>query len=288
MAAISRQQVIADAQKATTGTSQFNTPYTKTTTTAPSTDITNLTESGSTAQREFLSQQNMTPEALAQLNNLIKILEGGGTPEQRAADARRRQVQSLTEQLLSQVSTGAAMNDAEAMMALQLQQAMEKSMPAISKAIEGAGTSASSMQGVLSQQAARDAALASGALGGQLAAQYAGQRSSLANILEALTRPTNEVTSSLLKALETSKGAVTNRQTQTFGSTSGTRQQVTDIGKTSSTDTYTPDTEAGAKKATAADEFSAGFTPSYWSTNTNQSWQQSGVPLSEFLKNPSF
>lgn len=204
-----------------------------TTTTAPTTEKQTQTMGEGSQSWENLAQQNMTPEALAQLNNLIKSLEGGGTPEQRAAEARRRQTQALTEQLLGQVSTGAAMNDAEAMMALNLQQAMEKNMPAIQKAIEGAGTSASSMQGVLSQQVARDAALASGALGGQMAAQYAGQRSSLANTLEALTRPTNDVTNSLIQALEISKGAVTNRQTS--GGSSASRTTNTDIAKSGTT-----------------------------------------------------
>lgn len=208
--------------------------------TAPTTSTTNTTGGGSSNAWENTTQQNMTPEALAQLNNLIKTLEGGGTPEQRASEARRRQTQAMVEQLLGTVSTGQAMTDAEGMMALNLQQAMEKNMPAISKAIEGAGTSASSMQAVLSQQAARDAALASASLGGQLAGQYASNRSSLAGTLEALTRPTNDVTKSLIDAMSVAKGAVTNSQRSGGGSSSTFSSSVTNTPETTKIETSAP------------------------------------------------
>jgi len=184
----------------------------RTTATTPATTTINQGQSQVEAGWENINQQNMTPESLAALQNLIQTLEAGGTPEQRASEARRRQTQSMVEQLLASVSTGAAMTDAQGLMALNLQQAMEKNMPAISKAIEGAGTSASSMQAVLSQQATRDASLAAGALGGQLAGQYAGERSNLASTLEALTRPNNQSTDALLQAFNIARGAVTNTQ----------------------------------------------------------------------------
>jgi len=257
---------------------------TRTTTTAPTTTKQTQAESSTGSNWENTAQQNMTPEALAQLTNLITALQGGGTPEQKASEARRRQVQALTEQLLGTVSSERAFSDAEKMMALNLQQAMEKNMPAIQKAIEGAGTSASSMQGILSQQTARDAALASGAVGGQMAAQYAGQRSSLAGTLEALTRPTNDVTNSLINALQVSKGAVTNVQKTGGSSASGTRSTVTQNPGAVVTETMQPlDAVAGTKTPTL-DEALAG---SYFSTNTNSFWNPQQTSLANWLTNPS-
>lgn len=50
-----------------------------------------------------------------------------------------------------------AFQDAVDLVSQSLQNSMEKNMPAISKSIQGAGTSSSSMQGLLSQKLATDA-----------------------------------------------------------------------------------------------------------------------------------
>lgn len=163
--------------------------------------------SASGSSFENIDTTNMDAASFAALQELIAQLSAGGTTEQKVANARRDQTRQLVEQLLGQISPNMAFEESKGLMALNLQQALERNMPAIQKAIEGAGTSSSSMQGVLSQQMARDAALAAAALGGQQAAQYAAQRSNLANTLENLTRPTNDITKALMEALQLSKGA---------------------------------------------------------------------------------
>ena len=238
-------------EQGTTGNTAAQTPYTKTTTTLPSQEVSRIGETAGSmgSTWENIDTQNMTPEAMASLEALIQALQGGGTPEQRAEKAQRDQANAIVQQLLGTVTTEAAMSDSAKLMQLNLQQSMEKNMPAISRAIEGAGTSASSMQGLLSQQLARDASLAAGALGAQQAASYAQQRTGLAGVLEALTRPTSESTNALLKALDISRGAVTSTQKSggSSSSSTATRNTITNKGETSSTDTYTPLTGVAAE-----------------------------------------
>ena len=160
---------------------------------------------------EFMDQLNMAPEDLASLRGLIGELQGGGTKTQREARQASKGSEALINQLLNMVSPDKAKADAGDLMALNLQQAMERNMPAIAKSAQGAGTSASSMQGLLSQNLARDAALASGALGAQQAKAYAAERTGLAALLSQITssREANDpVTKALINALNIAKGAV--------------------------------------------------------------------------------
>ena len=90
-------------------------------------------------------------------------------------------------------------------------------MPAIAKAIEGAGTSAASMQGLLAQKLATDSAIRAGALGAEQAKSYASAITSLAGLLEALTRPDNSIVNSLLSALQIAKGGTVTRNTSQRG-----------------------------------------------------------------------
>lgn len=188
---------------------------TTTTTTAPST----TTQSGAQSSFESLSKQNMTPESLAALEALIKTLSTGGTPQQQAEVAKKKQTQQLIEGLLGQYSSGQAFTDAKSLMALNLQQALEKNMPAIQRSIEGAGTSASSAQGLLAQNLSRDTALAAGALGAEQAKAYGGITANLSSSLAGMASTAMDpVTAALLQALQVSRGAVEN----TTGSRTGT------------------------------------------------------------------
>lgn len=105
-------------------------------------------------------------------------------------------------------------------------------MPALQKAIEGAGTSASSMQALLANKIAQDTALNSAALGGEQQKAYAQSRAQLAALLEAFTRPQNTVENTLIQALNALKGAVTNTNSTRYSSQTGTQNTV---GKTDST-----------------------------------------------------
>lgn len=79
--------------------------------------------------------------------------------------------------LLADYSKQSAFSDAGALMAQNIGKTMEAQKPAIQKAIEGSGTSAGSMQALLSQKLATESSQAASALGAQQATAY-GQISS--------------------------------------------------------------------------------------------------------------
>lgn len=202
---------------------------TTTTTTGPagSTSTTNGTQT--TNSNNSSSTTNMDPESLAALQRLIAQLSGAGTSETQAEAARRKQIEALVLGLLPSVSTNQAFNDAKGLMALNLQKSMDANMPALQRSIEGAGTSASSMQGLLGQNASRDAALAASALGADQAKSYQNNQTAMLNTLEALTRPTSTQTNALLAALNIAKNATSN--------TNGNSSQTTNTNQTTTTDT---------------------------------------------------
>jgi hypothetical protein len=125
--------------------------------------------------------------------------------------------------LLGEFSKQKAFEDAKGLMALNMQNSMQKNMPAIQKSIEGAGTSASSMQSLLSQNLVADSALAASALGAEQAKAYAGTTTNLASLLEALTRSDNSVLTALTNALGLSKGGTVNRSVSQSGTSSANK-----------------------------------------------------------------
>lgn len=217
------------------------------------------TGSTSSNTRDVMHTTNIDAASLAALRALIGALQSGGTQEQRVSSAKRDQIISLTEQLLAQVSPDQAFTDAKGLMALTTQQNLEKNMPAIQRSIEGAGTSASSQQGLLAQQLARDSSLASAALGAEQAKSYANNRVGFANTLEALTRPNNEVTNSLINALQIAKGAVVDTVRNTSSNTtsleSGTSTQTSTTGPSSSTTTHTPTDSTGGSSSSSVPSY---------------------------------
>lgn len=169
--------------------------------------------------------QSMTPQSLASLEALISMLQGGGSLQQKAEIARKKQTQDLIQQMLGQYSSGQAFTDAQGLMALNLQKAMETNMPQIQRSIEGAGTSASSMQSLLAQNMARDSSLAASALGAEQAKAYGGITSQLTNQLSGMASSAlDPVGEALIKALGIAKGAVTNTQKITSGG--GTTEKI--------------------------------------------------------------
>jgi len=171
-----------------------------------------------TPLQEITNQQNMDPQSLASLQALITMLQGGGSLQQKAEIARKKQTQDLIQGMLGQFSTGQAFTDAQGLMALNLQKAMETNMPQIQKAVEGAGTSASSMQGLLSQNMARDSALAASALGAEQAKSYGGITAQLTNELAGMaSNALDPVGQQLIAALGIAKNAVSNIQKTTTG-----------------------------------------------------------------------
>ena len=124
------------------------------------TSPTSAAESGSTSSFSSETTSNFSPESEKILATLLTQLIGGGTKQQKKQAGERDAVTELVRNLLGEFSKQKAFEDAKGLMALNMQNSMQKNMPAIQKSIEGAGTSASSMQSLLSQNLVNDSALA--------------------------------------------------------------------------------------------------------------------------------
>lgn len=126
------------------------------------------------------------PQVYAQLKGKLSgMIAGTDTDIARAKQFKEQSINQY-DQLLANYSKQGAFTDAAALMQQNLSSAMEANKPAIQRAMEGAGTSAGSMQALLSQQLADKASLSAGALGaqqavsyGQIAAQLMGGRGQL-------------------------------------------------------------------------------------------------------------
>jgi hypothetical protein len=192
-------------------------------TTSVETSPTSAAESGSNSSFTSDVTSNFTPENEKILGTLITQLMGGGTKQQKKQTRERDAVTELVRNLLGEFSKQKAFEDAKGLMALNMQNSMQKNMPAIQKSIEGAGTSASSMQSLLSQNLVADSALAASALGAEQAKAYAGTTTNLASLLEALTRSDNSVLTALTNALGLSKGGTVNRSVSQTGTSSANK-----------------------------------------------------------------
>lgn len=196
---------------------------------------TNQASVGNQSGWEIGNQTTTTldPNSVKTLQEFIAQLMSGGTANQKGEIQRRNAMTQFVTNLLGLVSPQQANADAQGLMSLNLQQSMEKQMPALQKAIEGSGTSASSMQALLANRIAQDAALNASALGGEQQKAYAQSRAQLASLLEAFTRPQNTVENNLIQALSVLKGAVTNTNSTRYSSqnssqnTTGQQNQVT-------------------------------------------------------------
>ena len=196
---------------------------------APSTTQQTSSASGS-GQQSTSSATNesityLSPENQKALDTLIQQLLGGGTPEQKKNSKERDLVTAMVQDLLQQYSKQQAFTDASGLMALNLKRSQEANAPAIAKSIEGAGTSASAMQGLLATNLANDSALAASALGAEQAKAYGGIQTNLGSLLENLSRPDNTIITALNNALNTAKGATVNRSVTTSGNTSSSQSQ---------------------------------------------------------------
>lgn len=151
------------------------------------------------------SDQRFVAGGDAALAALIQQLLGGGTVEQRQQRADRQGEVGAVRQQRADYSKEAAFGDAQGAMAQQLRLAMEKVLPSLVRSAEGAGTSQNSMRALLLQDAAAKSAESASALGLQAAKDYGAISGNLSSVLEALTRPNDQQTTDLLKALEISK-----------------------------------------------------------------------------------
>ncbi len=160
----------------------------------------------------------LDPNSLKTLEQFITQLMSGGTANQKGEIQKRDAMTQFVTNLLGLVSPEQANADAQGLMSQQLQRSLEQQMPALQKAIEGAGTSASSMQALIANRIAQDSAQSAAALGGEQQKAYAQSRAQLASLLEAFTRPQNTVENTLVQALNALKGAVTNTNSTRYSS----------------------------------------------------------------------
>lgn len=161
--------------------------------------------------------------ALATLSALIEQLASGGTAADKTQQVERTKTIADTRAAAANYSKDAAFADAADLITQSLQKSLEASQPAISKSIQGAGTSASAMQGLLATKASTDAATAAGALGAQQATNYGGITAQLSSVLEALTKADPSITNSLVNALGLLKNTTSESQSQ--GTSIGSSQQ---------------------------------------------------------------
>lgn len=201
---------------------------------------------GSTQNSSGSSQQSSSsssfsgiedPTSLANLKTLISQLVSGGTAEQKAQAAKKNEGMDLTKAALGNYTKSKAFEDALALITQSLDKSMEANKPAIQRSVEGAGTSAGSMQALLSQRLATDASTAAGALGAEQSKAYGQITAALLNTLNQSASQSDPVVGDLLKALDltrisrqssTSQGSSTQTSTgsstQNDGSGSGQRQ----------------------------------------------------------------
>ena len=184
----------------------------------------NSSSSSSTSSSEsFTGIQD--EEALTVLKNLIKQLAGGGTDQQRETNQERTQTIQDTRATAQDYTKDKAFTDAKDLITQSLQTSMEKQMPAISKSIQGAGTSSSSMQGLLSQKLATDASTAAGALGAEQAKAYGGISANLASVLERLTQNDSTTENSLVNALALLRNTTSSSKSESSSVSSGSSSQ---------------------------------------------------------------
>lgn len=132
------------------------------------------------------------------LNVLLQQLLNGGTMQQQQQTAQRGTEVNRARAQQARYSPEAAFADAQGLMAQLLRQAMEGALPKITRAAEGAGTSANSMRALLTQDALTRASEASAAQGLNAAVNYGQIGANLASVLERLTQPDNAQMDALL------------------------------------------------------------------------------------------
>lgn len=107
-----------------------------------------------------------------QIKELLSTMIGGGTDAYKQAQAQRQESIAMMDKTLGDYSKQSAFADAGALMQQNLNKSMEANMPMIQRSMQNAGTSGGSMQALLSQKLASDAALGAGALGAEQAKAY--------------------------------------------------------------------------------------------------------------------
>jgi hypothetical protein len=150
------------------------------------------------------------------VKGLLDQFNNGGTDAYKEAQAQRQQTIGMLDASLQDYSKKGAFQDAVDLMASNLNKSMEANKPMIGKAVEGAGTSAGSMQALLAQKLSTDASREAGAMGAQQAVAYGQIASNLLNQRGSLTTGVDQRMDPMIKLADLLK--VQTSQQQSSGS----------------------------------------------------------------------
>lgn len=140
----------------------------------------------------------------AQLDALVNLLlQGGTSAEQTKVQQRNNEVGTLQAQR-GQFDPQAALAQTQGLLAQTLRQALERTLPTITRGAEAAGTSQSALRALLAQDAATKAAESASAVGVRAITDFGNVGNNISQILEALTRSDPNANNALLQALQLS------------------------------------------------------------------------------------
>ena len=158
-------------------TSRFSTPNAQTLFQAGS--VVNSASSRTSGQQQSQSsqttsqqQQFLSATGRQALDTVIAQLAAGGTPQQRAFQADILRTIQAVEVQRAQYGKDAAFRDAEGAVQLQLQRALESTLPTVLLASEAAGTSGDAVSALLTNDLTARAAGTAAEVGLNAAAQY--------------------------------------------------------------------------------------------------------------------
>lgn len=166
-----------------------------------------------TGYNDFLRERQATAKNQGSSFDLSKAL----TQISSQGNSAYQDTLNRIKEILPQFSKQSAMEDARALIESQAIAEREKNMPALQRAVEGAGTSASSMQALLSQKFITDTARAAQAAGAEQAKAYGGITSSLSGALASLVASGDPQQKLLADILQTQMQSETAREVSKTG-----------------------------------------------------------------------
>jgi len=171
------------------------------------------------------------------LSVLLQQLMAGGTADMQQREARIGGEINANQALRARFSPEAALADAQGLIAQTLRQAMEKTLPSITRAAEGSGTSANSMRALLLNDANARAAEAASAQGVAAVQGYGGVGANLSQILASLVSQDSGNTEAILNAIKLMQASESEQTADTTGpaGSGGGRSTGASGGRTDST-----------------------------------------------------
>jgi len=164
-----------------------------------------------------------TEQGNAALSVLLQQLLAGGTRDMQQREARIGGEINANQALRARYSPEAALADSQGLIAQTLRQAMEKTLPSITRAAEGAGASGNALRALLINDANTRAAESASAVGVGAVQGYGGIGANLSQVLAGLVAQDSGSTEAILKAIELMQQQTTEVETEGGTSTGGVR-----------------------------------------------------------------